>query len=71
MAFAAAVAMTITVVSRSVVFGMLTGVLMQPLLMAIRFTETVKWIPYVHLDNIQSRSAHRTSARLLQIALRV
>ena len=55
MAFAAATGFTITVVSRSVVFGMLTGALALPLLMAIRFKETASWIPYVHLENIQWR----------------
>jgi ABC-type transport system involved in multi-copper enzyme maturation permease subunit len=55
MAFAAAIALTITVVSRSVVFGMLTGALALPLFSAIRFKETAFWIPYVHLENIQSR----------------
>jgi ABC-type transport system involved in multi-copper enzyme maturation permease subunit len=55
MAFAAAIALTLTVVSRSVVFGMLTGALALPLFSAIRFRETALWIPYVHLENIQSR----------------
>jgi len=55
MAFAGAIAFTITVVSRSVVFGMLTGALALPLFAAIRFKETASWIPNVHLDNIQSR----------------
>src|SRR6266853_260334 len=55
MAFAAAIALTITVASRSVVFGMLTGALALPLFSAIRFKETAFWIPYVHLENIQSR----------------
>ena len=55
MAFAAAIAFTITVVSRSVVFGMLTGAFALPLFSAIRFKETAPWIPYVHFENIQSR----------------
>jgi ABC-type transport system involved in multi-copper enzyme maturation permease subunit len=55
MAFAAMIAFTITVVSRSAVFGMLAGALAQPFLFAIRFKETASWIPYVHLDNIQTR----------------
>jgi ABC-type transport system involved in multi-copper enzyme maturation permease subunit len=55
MAFAAMIAFTITVVSRSAVFGMLAGALAEPFLFAIRFKETASWIPYVHLDNIQTR----------------
>jgi ABC-type transport system involved in multi-copper enzyme maturation permease subunit len=55
MAFAGAIAFTITIVSRSVVFGMLTGALSMPLLAAIRFKETASWIPLLHLDNLQSR----------------
>ena len=55
MAFAAMMGFTITVVSRSAVFGMLAGALAQPFLLAIRFKETASWIPYVHLDNIQMR----------------
>ena len=55
MAFAAMIGFTITVVSRSAVFGMLAGALAQPFLFAIRFKETASWIPYVHLDNIQTR----------------
>ena len=55
MAFAAMIAFTITVVSRSAVFGMLAGALAQPFLFAIRFKETASWIPYVHLDNIQTK----------------
>jgi ABC-type transport system involved in multi-copper enzyme maturation permease subunit len=55
MAFAAAIGFTVTVVSRSVVFGTLTGVLALPLLSAIRFKETAAWIPYVQLENLQSR----------------
>jgi len=55
MAFAAAIGFTITLTTRSVVFGMLTGALAFPLFSAIRFKETAAWIPYVHLENIQSR----------------
>src|SRR5207247_9406524 len=55
LAFAAMIGFTITVVSRSAVFGMLAGALAQPFLFAIRFKETASWIPYVHLDNIQTR----------------
>ena len=55
MAFAAMIAFTITVVSRSAVFGMLAGALAQPFLFAIRFKETASWIPDVHLANIQTR----------------
>ena len=55
MAFAAMIAFTITVVSRSAVFGTLAGALALPFLSAIRFKETASWIPYVHLDNIQTR----------------
>jgi ABC-type transport system involved in multi-copper enzyme maturation permease subunit len=55
MAFAAAIGLTLTVVTRSVAFGTLTGALAQPLFSAIRFKETAPWIPYVHLENLQSR----------------
>jgi ABC-type transport system involved in multi-copper enzyme maturation permease subunit len=55
MAFAAAIGLTVTVVSRSVAFGTLVGALALPLFSAIRFKETAWWIPYVHLENLQSR----------------
>jgi hypothetical protein len=55
MAFAAAIGLTVTVVSRSVAFGTLMGALAFPLFTAIRFKETAWWIPYVHLENLQSR----------------
>jgi ABC-type transport system involved in multi-copper enzyme maturation permease subunit len=55
MAFAAAIGLTVTVVSRSVAFGTLMGALAFPLFTAIRFKETASWIPYVHLENLQSR----------------
>jgi ABC-type transport system involved in multi-copper enzyme maturation permease subunit len=55
MAFAATIGLTITIVSRSVAFGTLTGALAQPFFMAIRFKETARWIPYVHLQNIEER----------------
>jgi ABC-type transport system involved in multi-copper enzyme maturation permease subunit len=55
MAFAAVIALTITIVSRSVAFGTLTGALAQPLFLAIRFKETAAWIPYVHLQNVEER----------------
>lgn len=55
MAFAAAIAMTVTVASRSSVFGMLAGVMWLPVLAAIRFKETASWIPMVHLQNIEER----------------
>jgi ABC-type transport system involved in multi-copper enzyme maturation permease subunit len=55
MAFAAAIGFTITVVSRSVAFGTLTGALAEPFLFAIRFKETALWIPYVHLQNVEDR----------------
>jgi ABC-type transport system involved in multi-copper enzyme maturation permease subunit len=55
MAFAASIGFTITIVTRSVAFGTLTGALALPLFSAIRFKETAAWIPYVHLDNLQTR----------------
>ena len=55
MAFAAAIGLTITIASRSVAFGALMGALAQPFFMAIRFKETARWIPYVHLQNIEER----------------
>lgn len=55
MAFAAAIGLTVTVASRSVAFGTLMGALALPLFSAIRFKETARWIPYVHLENLQSR----------------
>ena len=55
MAFAGVIGLTVTVVSRSVAFGTLTGALAQPLFMAIRFKETAAWIPYVHLQNVEER----------------
>jgi ABC-type transport system involved in multi-copper enzyme maturation permease subunit len=54
MAFAAVVGFTITIVSQSVAFGTSIGALAFPLLSAIRFKETAAWIPYVHLENLQS-----------------
>jgi hypothetical protein len=68
MAFAAAMAFMVTVASRSVVFGVAIGTLTQPLLAAIRFKETAAWIPYLHLENLQSRLlSGRASPFLLQI----
>ena len=55
MAFAAAIGFTVTIASRSVAFGTLTGAFAQPFLMAIRFKETASWIPYVHLQNLEER----------------
>jgi ABC-type transport system involved in multi-copper enzyme maturation permease subunit len=55
MAFAAAIGLTVTVATRSVAFGTLLGALALPLCSAIRFKETAWWIPYVHLENLQSR----------------
>jgi ABC-type transport system involved in multi-copper enzyme maturation permease subunit len=55
MAFAAVIGFTITIVSRSVAFGTLTGALAEPLLMSIRFKETAPWNPYVHLQNVEDR----------------
>jgi ABC-type transport system involved in multi-copper enzyme maturation permease subunit len=55
MAFAAAIGFTVTIASRSVAFGTLTGALAQPFFMAIRFKETASWIPYVHLQNLEER----------------
>jgi hypothetical protein len=67
MAFSAAIGLALTVVSRSVVFGMLTGTLALPLLSAIRFKETAWWIPYVHLENLQSRLLTGEPSRTLKI----
>lgn len=67
MAFSAAIGLALTVVSRSVVFGMLTGTLVLPLLSAIRFKETAWWIPYVHLENLQSRLLTGEPSRGLKI----
>lgn len=55
MAFAAVIGLTITVATRSIAFGTLTGALAQPLFLAIRFKETALWIPYVHLQNVEDR----------------
>ena len=55
MAFAALIGLTVTVASRSVAFGTLTGALAQPLCLAIRVKETASWIPYVHLQNVEER----------------
>jgi ABC-type transport system involved in multi-copper enzyme maturation permease subunit len=55
MAFAAAIGFTVTIASRSVAFGTLTGAFAQPFFMAIRFKETASWIPYVHLQNLEER----------------
>jgi ABC-type transport system involved in multi-copper enzyme maturation permease subunit len=55
MAFAAVIGFTVTVASRSVAFGTLTGALAEPLFMAIRFKETAPWNPYVHLQNVEDQ----------------
>ena len=55
MAFAAVVGMAVTVATRSVAFGTLSGSFMLPVLSAIRFKETAVWIPYIHLQNIEER----------------
>lgn len=55
MAFAAAIGFTVTIASRSVAFGTLTGAFAQPFFVAIRFKETASWIPYVHLQNLEER----------------
>jgi len=68
MAFAAFVGFTTTIASRSVAFGTLIGALTFPLLSALRFKETAAWIPYVHLENLQSRLlTGRPSPVLLQL----
>jgi len=66
MAFAAAVGMTVTVATRSVAFGTLTGAFTLPVLSAIRFKETASWIPYVHLENLTSRLLTGQPARGLK-----
>ena len=55
MAFAAVVGMAVTLATRSVAFGTLSGSFLMPVLSAIRFKETAAWIPYVHLQNIEER----------------
>jgi ABC-type transport system involved in multi-copper enzyme maturation permease subunit len=55
MAFAAVIGFTVTIVSRSVAFGTLTGTLAEPLFMALRFKETAPWNPYVHLQNVEDQ----------------
>jgi ABC-type transport system involved in multi-copper enzyme maturation permease subunit len=55
MAFAAAVGIVVTVATRSVAFGTLTGAFTLPVLSAIRFKETAAWIPYIHLENVTAR----------------
>lgn len=68
MAFAAAVAMTVTLASRSSVFGMLSGVMLLPVLAAIRFKETASWIPLVHLQNIEEKLLfHKASPFLASV----
>jgi ABC-type transport system involved in multi-copper enzyme maturation permease subunit len=69
MAFAAAVAMTVTLASRSSVFGMLAGVMWLPVLAAIRFKETASWIPLVHLQNIQEKLLFHRASPFLASAL--
>jgi len=55
MVFAAVIGLTITVASRSVAFGTITGALALPLCLAIRVKDTAPWIPYVHLQNVEER----------------
>jgi len=69
MAFAAVIGLTITVVSRSVAFGTLTGALAQPLFLAIRVKETAPWIPYVHLQNVEERLLTGHPSQFLAAAL--
>jgi len=69
MAFVAAVAMTVTLASRSSVFGMLAGVMFVPVLAAIRFKETAAWIPMVHLQNIEEKLLFHKASPFLATAL--
>ena len=55
MAFAAVIGFTVTIASRSVAFGTLTGALAEPLFMSLRFKETATWNPYVHLQNVEDQ----------------
>jgi ABC-type transport system involved in multi-copper enzyme maturation permease subunit len=69
MAVAASLAMTVTVASRSSVFGMLAGVMVLPVLAAIRFKETASWIPLVHLQNIEEKLLFHRASPFLANAL--
>jgi ABC-type transport system involved in multi-copper enzyme maturation permease subunit len=69
MAFAAVIGLTITIATRSVAFGTLTGALAQPLFLAIRFKETAPWIPYVHLQNVEERLMTGRPSAFLAAAL--
>jgi ABC-type transport system involved in multi-copper enzyme maturation permease subunit len=66
MAFAAVVGMAVTVATRSVAFGTLSGSFMLPVLSAIRFKETAVWIPYVHLQNIEERLLYGRPTPILE-----
>jgi ABC-type transport system involved in multi-copper enzyme maturation permease subunit len=53
MAFAAAIALMVTMASRTMILGVLTGVLALPVLEQLRFKETALWNYYGHLQNVE------------------
>lgn len=67
MAFAAAVALLVTVAARSVVSGVLVGTTVVPLMVALRFKETALWNFYVHLQNVQLQLTGQPTTMLARL----
>jgi hypothetical protein len=67
MAFAAAVALLVTVATRSVVSGVLIGASTVPLMAALRLKETALWNFYLHLQNVQLQLTGQSTAVLTRL----
>ena len=67
MAFAAGIALMVTLASRSMMLGVLTGVMTLPVLEALRFKETALWNYYGHLQNVELYLSGRPRTMLLRV----
>ena len=67
MAFAAAVAVLVTVAARSSVVGVLIGTTAVPLMAALRFKETALWNFYLHLQNVQLQLTGQSTTVLTRL----
>jgi ABC-type transport system involved in multi-copper enzyme maturation permease subunit len=67
MAFAAAVALLVTVATRSVASGVLIGASTVPLMAALRLKETALWNFYLHLQNVQLQLTGQSTTALTRL----
>jgi ABC-type transport system involved in multi-copper enzyme maturation permease subunit len=67
MAFAAAIALTVTLASRSMTLGVLTGVMTLPVFEALRFKEAALWNYYGHLQNVELYLSGKPRTVLLRV----